>query len=203
MGVEKARQLAQQRGVSGRYHSSVADLDSWDWDARQYDIIAAIFIQFAGPDTREAVFAGMKKALKPGGLLLSQGYLPKQLQYGTGGPKQIDQLYTRAMLEEAFGGFRDVVDTLGEESAIEERCALIGLDRQTAARAEPLQLLGRETTVAPVHLAMLETVGGPLNATEALQATTDPVEAFLARPSRFLPAAAAVGRQRPVRQYNR
>lgn len=43
------------------------------------------------------------------------------------------------------------------------------------------------TAVAPVHLAMLETAGGPLNATEALQATTDPVEAFLARPSRFLP----------------
>ena len=55
-------QLAQQRGVSGRYHCSVADLDSWDWDARQYDIIAAIFIQFATPPERARMFAGICRA---------------------------------------------------------------------------------------------------------------------------------------------
>ena len=37
--------------------------------------------------------------------MVIQGYTPKQLQYGTGGPKQIENLYTRTMLEETF---RDV-----------------------------------------------------------------------------------------------
>ena len=55
----------------------------------------------------------MRKALKPGGLLIIQGYTPKQLQYGTGGPKQVENLYTRAMLEDAFRGFRDI--TIVEE----------------------------------------------------------------------------------------
>ena len=50
----------------------------------------------------------MRRTLKPGGLLIIQGYTPKQLQYNTGGPKHIENLYTRAMLEDAFRGFRDM-----------------------------------------------------------------------------------------------
>jgi hypothetical protein len=50
----------------------------------------------------------MKKALKPGGLLILIGYTPKQLEYGTGGPKQIENLYTRTMLEQAFGELRNL-----------------------------------------------------------------------------------------------
>ena len=44
-----------------------------------------------------------------------QGYTPKQLQYGTGGPKEIENLYTRVMLEDAFRDFRDL--TIVEEDA--------------------------------------------------------------------------------------
>ena len=50
----------------------------------------------------------MRRALKPGGLLIVQGYSPKQLDYGTGGPKQIENLYTRDMLLAAFGDLKDV-----------------------------------------------------------------------------------------------
>ena len=59
----------------------------------------------------------MRRALKRGGLLIVQGYTPKQLQYGTGGPKQIEHLYTRAMLQEAFGDLNDV-------TIVEEECEL-------------------------------------------------------------------------------
>ena len=45
----------------------------------------------------------MRRTLKPGGLLLIEGYTPKQLEYGTGGPKAIENLYTRATLEAEFG----------------------------------------------------------------------------------------------------
>ena len=55
----------------------------------------------------------MRRALKPGGLLIVEGYTPRQLEYGTGGPKQAEHLYTRAMLEEAFAGFREM--TIVEE----------------------------------------------------------------------------------------
>ena len=60
---------------------------------------------------RDRKWAGMRRALKRGGLLIIQGYTPKQLDYGTGGPKAVEQLYTRAMLEQAFGDFADVTIT--------------------------------------------------------------------------------------------
>jgi hypothetical protein len=50
----------------------------------------------------------MRRALKSGGLLIIQGYTPKQLHYGTGGPRQVEKLYTRDMLEREFGDFRDL-----------------------------------------------------------------------------------------------
>jgi hypothetical protein len=64
-------------------------------------------------------WAGMRRALKPGGLLIIQGYTPKQLTFGTGGPKQVENLYTRAMLEGAFRDFRDM-KIIEEEREIHE-----------------------------------------------------------------------------------
>ena len=60
-------------------------------------------------------WAGMRRTLRPGGLLIIQGYTPKQLEYGTGGPKQIENLYTRTLLEGAFSDFRDLLKPLKTE----------------------------------------------------------------------------------------
>jgi hypothetical protein len=59
------------------------------------------------PGERKLKWARMRRALKPGGLLIRQGYTPKQLEYRTGGPKHVENLYTRAMLQEAFSDYRD------------------------------------------------------------------------------------------------
>ena len=119
VGVEKARQLAQQRGVAARYHCSVSDLGDWDWDARQYDIIAAIFIQFATPAERARMFAGICRALKPGGLLLLEGYRPEQIPYGTGGPKVPEQMYTAQLLRESFAAL-EILELHEYEQEIDE-----------------------------------------------------------------------------------
>jgi cyclopropane fatty-acyl-phospholipid synthase-like methyltransferase len=98
---EKARKLAAERGVTLRIERG--DLQTWPWRPEEYDVVAGIFFQFLRPELRAVTFAAMKRALKPGGLLLIEGYTPKQLQYKTGGPSQVDQLYTRDLLEAAFG----------------------------------------------------------------------------------------------------
>jgi SAM-dependent methyltransferase len=103
---EKARALAKQRGAT--LTIAQADVHTWDYPAAAFDVVAEIFTQFSSPAERAKKWAGMRKALKPGGLLIIQGYTPKQLQYGTGGPKQVENLYTRAMLEAAFGDLRDM-----------------------------------------------------------------------------------------------
>jgi SAM-dependent methyltransferase len=103
---EKARALAKQRGVT--LTIAQADVHTWDYPEAAFDVVVEIFTQFSTPAERAKKWAGMRKALKRGGLLIIQGYTPKQLQYGTGGPKQVENLYTRATLEEAFRDFRDM-----------------------------------------------------------------------------------------------
>jgi ubiquinone/menaquinone biosynthesis C-methylase UbiE len=103
---KKARALAKERGVTVSFIE--ADVHAWPYPDAAFDVVVEIFTQFSTPDLRPSKWAGMRRALKPGGLLIIEGYSPKQLQYGTGGPKQIEQLYTRAMLEQAFGDFRDL-----------------------------------------------------------------------------------------------
>jgi hypothetical protein len=61
----------------------------------------------------------MRKALKSGGPVIIQSYTPKQLQYGTGGPKEIENFYTRAMLQEAFRDFHDL-EIVEEELELHE-----------------------------------------------------------------------------------
>jgi cyclopropane fatty-acyl-phospholipid synthase-like methyltransferase len=102
-GQAKAQALAKKRGVV--IATEVADVHNWTWPAETYDVVAEIFTQFSDPGERAIKWAGMAKTLKKGGLLLIEGYTPKQLQYGTGGPKQLENLYTREMYETAFGGF--------------------------------------------------------------------------------------------------
>lgn len=106
-GVDKARALAQRYGLTVDY--AVADVDTFAWTAATFDVVVAIFIQFAPPAQRSRLFAQMIEALVPGGLLLLQGYTPRQIGYATGGPGRADHLYTPALLHEAFGAHEIVV----------------------------------------------------------------------------------------------
>ncbi len=101
VGQAKARTLAKEAGVTMEVIE--ADLATWAWPAATYDVVAAIFIQFASPDVRAKIFAATKRALKPGGLVILEGYRPRQLEYGTGGPPVAENMYTRELLESAFG----------------------------------------------------------------------------------------------------
>jgi SAM-dependent methyltransferase len=106
---DKARALARECGVNVIFE--LADVHNWTYPEAAYDVVCEIFTQFSTLTERVLKWAGMRKALKPGGLLIIQGYTRKQLVYGTGGPKQLDQLYTRPMLEKAFAGFQHMVFT--------------------------------------------------------------------------------------------
>ena len=103
---KKARALAAEHGVTIAVEQ--ADVHAWPYPEAAFDVVVEIFTQFSTPAERPVKWAGMRRALKPGGLLILEGYTPKQLDYGTGGPKQVEHLYTRAMLEQAFGDFRDL-----------------------------------------------------------------------------------------------
>lgn len=130
VGVDKARKLAQQQAVDVNF--SVCGVEDYPWKTLEYDAVVAIFIQFADPGTRATLFKRMKSALKPDGLILLQGYTPKQLEYKTGGPPNVDHLYTEALLREAFGDLdiaelRAYEDVLTEGTQHHGQSALIGM----------------------------------------------------------------------------
>jgi SAM-dependent methyltransferase len=113
----KARALAAERGVTLTIEQ--ADVHAWPYPAETFDVVVEIFTQFSTPAERTPKWTGMRRTLKRGGLLIIQGYTPKQLDYGTGGPKQVEHLYTRDMLERAFGDFAEVQIT-EEERELQE-----------------------------------------------------------------------------------
>ena len=117
IGVDKARKLAASRGMKVRYE--VSSVYEWSWPTAAFDVVVAIFVQFADPPMRKFMFERMAQSLRPGGLLLIEGYTPKQLQYGTGGPKQVDQLYTRELLLAEFAGC-EVLEMREYEAELDE-----------------------------------------------------------------------------------
>lgn len=115
VAIEKARRLAQARGVFPRF--VVADLLTWAWPKAAFDVVVAIFIHFM-PMDRARMHAAMAQSLKPGGFLIMECFTPAQIEYGTGGPPVREMLYTPEMLREDFRGM-DILEL--EEARTELR----------------------------------------------------------------------------------
>ncbi len=129
LGVQKAEQLAQDQGVQATYLT--CGWEDYPWPTSGFDNVVAIFIQFADPSTRARLFTHMQQCLKPGGRLLLQGYTPKQLEYKTGGPPQLDHLYTCELIEHAFPTLEtellmEYEDEIHEGTGHHGRSALLG-----------------------------------------------------------------------------
>ena len=134
VAVEKARRLAAGRKMDIRF--VLADLLAPEWPPADmhdaFDWVIGVFIQFVGAADRARQFAAMKQLAKPGGRILLQGYTPKQLDYRTGGPGDLENLYTRDILLDAFAGWEieelvDYEDEITEGMGHKGRSALIGM----------------------------------------------------------------------------
>lgn len=117
LALEKANKLAAERGVM--LETEAADVLNWDWPEAAYDLVAAIFIQFAPPPERDRIIAGIRHTLKSGGVLMLQGYTPKQIEYGTGGPPSAANMYTPELLRDWFGDW-EILHLAEHESFISE-----------------------------------------------------------------------------------
>ena len=134
VAVEKARRLAAGRKVDVRF--VLADMLTPGWPPARlrnaFDWVIGIFIQFVGPKERERQFAAMKQLTSPGGRILLHGYTPGQLDFATGGPSAVENLYTKELLLTAFAGWEieelvEYEDEISEGRGHKGRSALIGL----------------------------------------------------------------------------
>ena len=83
-------------------------------------------LHLRGPHERPAFFANLKGALKPGGLLLMQGYRPEQLEYRTGGPPDAERLLHPRDPGAGFGDMAEL-DIREHDSTISEGSAHVGM----------------------------------------------------------------------------
>lgn len=103
IGIAKAERLAAQHRAALAILES--DINSWDWQPEAFDVVVGIFFQFLDLAARAQVFRGIITTLKPQGRVFLRGYTPRQLHHKTGGPSEVENLYTAGLLLEAFGGF--------------------------------------------------------------------------------------------------
>ncbi len=142
VALGKARRLAQEREVEIQFEQ--ADLLKWSWGESRFDVVVAIFIQFLDPSQRKQAFENIQRCLKEGGLLLLQGYTPRQLKYRTGGPSQIGNLYTEEMLLSEFSEM-EILSVCTHDDVIREgmghsgMSALVDLVAQKRLFADPLK----------------------------------------------------------------
>lgn len=133
VGKEKALELAKEHSVEIEYE--VADLEKADLGEKKWDAIVSIFAhmpQSWRKDLHQRIF----KALKPGGVLLLEGYSKEQLALGTGGPKDESLLYEMEEFENDLEemNFEILVKT---EREIQE-------GRFHSGRSSTIQLLARK-----------------------------------------------------------
>lgn len=117
-GLDKAQALASEKGV--KLKTKIQDLQQADWPTNQYDTIICVFGHF-NPELRKQTLEGIMKAVKSGGLYVTEVYAKEQIEYGTGGPKDLAFLNE----ESDFDVFKDW-ETLHFEKKEVERQEGIG-----------------------------------------------------------------------------
>jgi len=99
---EKALKLALENNVKINYQ--IVDVFDYSFPLSAYDAI--VNIQFHSPEQiRDEFNSKLIAALKPGGKIILQVFDKEQIKKNTGGPKDIDLLYS---LEDIVNGFFDL-----------------------------------------------------------------------------------------------
>jgi cyclopropane fatty-acyl-phospholipid synthase-like methyltransferase len=116
VGVERAQRDARSAGLS--MSIELADLSVWNWPVATFDGVASIFLHLPSA-IRARVHAGMLGALVPGGILILEAFTPAQLRHSSGGPKQMELLYSAEILRQDFAA-AEIVELEEIEVPLEE-----------------------------------------------------------------------------------
>lgn len=99
---EKALRFAQSENVKINYE--VSDLQTAEVNENFYDAVGVIYLHLP-EDIRENIHAKAQKSLKKDGVLILEAYEKDQIKNSSGGPKDLDLLYS---LEDIYTDFQDL-----------------------------------------------------------------------------------------------
>jgi len=98
-GKNKAERLAEEKKVSLKYH--VATVDEIDFEENYFDAIIFIFAHFPA-EVRKQYYQKMISFLKPKGYILFEAFGKAQIHLNSGGPKQIEMLFSEEEIKNEF-----------------------------------------------------------------------------------------------------
>ena len=100
VGAEKAKRLARDMGVQISYKA--CGLEDFSFEEGIYDVVGLVYFHAPTP-VRKLLHQKVLEALKPGGLVILEGFHSSQLEMNSSGPKSLELLFTRELLLEDFG----------------------------------------------------------------------------------------------------
>lgn len=100
---EKTLKLAAEKNVEINY--TVTDLAEYHPGSEIYDAVSMIFMHL-NPQLSKVVHQRAAASLKKGGKIIMEVYDKEQLGKDSGGPQNIDMLYSPEEIEENFKGLR-------------------------------------------------------------------------------------------------
>lgn len=101
VGLAKARELASFRGL--RIETVVCDLGAYEPAAGSFGGVVSIFAHLPAA-MRKVAHARAAAALRPGACVLLEAYTPRQIAFGTGGPKEPELCMSPETLPGEFPG---------------------------------------------------------------------------------------------------
>ena len=99
IGKEKALKLADENNVKINYE--VVNLSDYTFKLKDYDAIAIIYLHLK-PKIRSEIHSQVFNSLKFNGILILEVFEKDQLGRTSGGPQNIDMLYSKEEIEKDF-----------------------------------------------------------------------------------------------------
>ncbi|AEE52382.1 class I SAM-dependent methyltransferase [Haliscomenobacter hydrossis] len=115
-GRTKALQLAERKGLN--IHYQIGDWLEMTYPEASFDVIALVFAHLPAA-LRTAAHQQVIPYLKPGGVLILEGFNKAQLQYQTGGPRDLAMLFSEAELRHDFAAL-DILELYETEVELDE-----------------------------------------------------------------------------------
>lgn len=98
VGMQKAISLAESNNVTVNYFLQDANMFQAN---QEFDVCGLIYSHF-NPEFRERNHSAFVESMKPGGLAILEAFNKKQITLSSGGPKDIDMLYSIEVLKNDF-----------------------------------------------------------------------------------------------------
>jgi ubiquinone/menaquinone biosynthesis C-methylase UbiE len=110
-GKNKAIQLASEKGVSIQYQ--VGEITNLNYDKESFDAAVFVFAHFP-PALRANIHKTISELVKPGGLIILEGFSVGNLPYreknpGIGGPDNEAMLFTSDIIQKDFSDFESLL----------------------------------------------------------------------------------------------